>query len=104
MLSKKPGRSTGKIWKGYPRKPAHPRQGKRFGFDLEHNFLRRIPEDIKDLNDIQQTFPFNRMVCDVLFAASRSSNPFLGYPWTRPAEFSAAGEPGGAYQTMYPYF
>lgn len=52
----------------------------RLRFDMEHIFLRRIPEFIDDLKDIYQEFPFDLVVCDVLFAASPLSNPFSAYP------------------------
>lgn len=53
---------------------------KRLRFDMEHIFLRRIPEFIEDLKDIQQTFPFDLVVCDVLFTASPFIEPIFGVP------------------------
>ncbi len=52
----------------------------RLRFDMEHIFLRRIPEFIADLKSIRQEFAFDLVVCDVLFAASPFIKPIFGVP------------------------
>ena len=53
---------------------------KRLRFDMEHIFLRRIPEFIEDLEKIKAEFDFDLVVCDVLFAASPFIQPIFGVP------------------------
>ncbi|GHB75453.1 glycosyltransferase [Persicitalea jodogahamensis] len=52
----------------------------RLRFDMEHIFLRRIPEFIEDLKKIREEFNFDLVVCDVLFAASPLIQPVFGVP------------------------
>lgn len=41
----------------------------KFKFDLEHLFIRRVPEVLMDLEEIHQEFPFELMIADILFLA-----------------------------------
>jgi MGT family glycosyltransferase len=41
----------------------------KFKFDLEHLFIRRVPEVLMDLEEIRQEFPFELMIADILFLA-----------------------------------
>ncbi|GAB4025216.1 glycosyltransferase [Spirosoma koreense] len=45
----------------------------RLRFDMNHIFLSRIPEFMADLKAIRREFPFDLVICDVLFMAS----PFI---------------------------
>lgn len=64
----------------FPERQAIKGTVKRLRFDMEHIFLRRIPEFIEDLKEIHQSFPFDLVVCDVLFAASPFVGPLFGVP------------------------
>ncbi|MPR36131.1 glycosyltransferase [Salmonirosea aquatica] len=66
----------------------------RLRFDMEHIFLRRIPEFIEDLKHIRESFPFDLVVCDVLFAASPFIRPIFGVP-VAAAGIAPLGESSG---------
>ena len=52
----------------------------RLRFDMEHIFLNRIPEFLDDLTQIEKEFPFDLVVCDVLFMASPFIKALFGVP------------------------
>ncbi|GAB3903343.1 glycosyltransferase [Larkinella knui] len=52
----------------------------RLRFDINNVFLNRAPEFVADLTDLYQEFPFELLVCDVLFTGAPFIKQLLNVP------------------------
>ncbi|WP_460634469.1 glycosyltransferase [Larkinella harenae] len=64
----------------FPQRSRHKSQLAKLKFDLIHCFIQKAPDFFEDIEALYRTFPFDLLICDVLFMASPIVQQRMGVP------------------------